>query len=259
MKSRSDNSYYRMKNSMLTLFLSLGILMCSFAQTLEKDWKFDSITSGNNSRFYQVAPSDTLSFKNGSFTFQLASKDLKSAGEYVFQNKLLILYFSKPKDSIALLRINDLTEETLRAQDGDIIYHLSPSQVDPISPVEKTTAFKFAEIRPSEGFSFTSLWRGALGMVTLIFIAFLFSSNRKAINWKTVGIGLSLQLIIAVGVLKISIIKVLFESIGKIFIKVLDFTKAGSQFLFEGLVVDMETFGFIFAFQVLPTILFFLH
>jgi CNT family concentrative nucleoside transporter len=101
------------------------------------------------------------------------------------------------------------------------------------------------------------MWRGILGMISLIVIAFLFSSNRKAINWKTVGIGLTFQLIIAVGVLKVDFIKTIFESIGKVFIKVLDFTKAGSQFLFEGLVVDMDTFGFIFAFQVLPTILFF--
>lgn len=50
-------------------------------------------------------------------------------------------------------------------------------------------------IVPSQGFSINSLWRGALGMLVLIFIAFLFSNNRKAVNWKTVGIGLSLSLI----------------------------------------------------------------
>jgi len=101
------------------------------------------------------------------------------------------------------------------------------------------------------------LWRGVLGMVTLLFMAFLFSSNRKAISWRTVGIGLALQLVIAVGVLKVAFIQKIFEGIGKLFINILDFTKAGSKFLFEGLVVDMDTFGFIFAFQVLPTILFF--
>jgi CNT family concentrative nucleoside transporter len=47
---------------------------------------------------------------------------------------------------------------------------------------------------PNEGFSFHSLWRGILGMLVLIGLAFLFSSNRKAINWKTVGIGLAIQL-----------------------------------------------------------------
>ncbi|XLE34678.1 Na+ dependent nucleoside transporter [Tamlana fucoidanivorans] len=112
-------------------------------------------------------------------------------------------------------------------------------------------------IIPSQGFSFHSLWRGILGMFSLIFIAFLFSSNKKAINWKVVGIGLIFQLLIAIGVLKVDIIKSGFEFIGSLFVSVLDFTRAGSKFLFEGLVVDMDTFGFIFAFQVLPTIIFF--
>lgn len=112
-------------------------------------------------------------------------------------------------------------------------------------------------IIPSQGFSTNSLWRGALGMISLIFIAFLFSSNRKAIDWKIVGIGLAFQLLIAIGVLKIEFIKTIFEFIGGLFVSVLDFTRAGSKFLFEGLVVDMDTFGFIFAFQVLPTIIFF--
>ena len=112
-------------------------------------------------------------------------------------------------------------------------------------------------IIPSQGFSFNSLWRGVLGMVVLIILAFLFSSNRKAIKWKTVGIGLSIQLFIAIGVLKIPFVKKGFEFVGQIFVSLLDFTKAGSKFLFDGLVVDMDTFGFIFAFQVLPTIIFF--
>ena len=112
-------------------------------------------------------------------------------------------------------------------------------------------------IIPSQGFSINSLWRGILGMISLILIAFLFSSNRKAINWKIVGIGLSFQLLIAIGVLKVEFIKTIFEFVGGLFVSVLEFTRAGSKFLFEGLVVDMDTFGFIFAFQVLPTIIFF--
>lgn len=109
---------------------------------------------------------------------------------------------------------------------------------------------------PSEGFSMTSLWRGVLGMFFLIFIAFLISNNKKAINWKVILIGLLVQLTIAIGVLKIPLIMWLFESIGKVFIKVLDFSKEGSRFIFNGL-VDIDNFGFIFAFQILPTIIFF--
>src|SRR5210317_1603265 len=110
---------------------------------------------------------------------------------------------------------------------------------------------------PNEGVSMNSVMRGVLGMIVLIALAYAFSSNRKAIRWKTVGIVLTFQLLIAIGVLKISLIQAGVESFGKIFVKILDFTRAGSRFLFEGLVVDMNTFGYIFAFQVLPTIVFF--
>ncbi|WP_439130248.1 NupC/NupG family nucleoside CNT transporter [Polaribacter sp.] len=114
-----------------------------------------------------------------------------------------------------------------------------------------------SEILPSQGFSIHSLWRGILGMAVLILIAFLFSSNKKAIDWKKVSIGLSLQLLIAIGVLKVKFIQAIFEFIGGIFIEILEYTKAGSEFLFSGMVSNMDTFGYIFAFQVLPTIIFF--
>lgn len=112
-------------------------------------------------------------------------------------------------------------------------------------------------INPSAGISMQSVLRGVLGMISLLVIAYAFSSNRRAIQWKTVGIGLSIQLLIAIGVLKVAFIQKGFEAVGKIFVSILDFTRAGSKFLFEGLVVDMNTFGYIFAFQVLPTIVFF--
>ena len=90
-----------------------------------------------------------------------------------------------------------------------------------------------AEIIPNQGFTITTLLRGALGMAVLLLISFLFSSNRKAINWKTVGIGLSLQALIAIGVLKVPFVQYIFEQVGSIFVSIQDFTRAGSQFLFE--------------------------
>lgn len=113
-----------------------------------------------------------------------------------------------------------------------------------------------SSIIDNQGFSFNSLWRGVLGMISLIAIAYLFSSNRKAINWKTVGAGLSAQLIIAVGVLKIPFIQAIFEFVGGIFTNILDYTAAGSEFLFGGL-MNIDSYGFIFVFQILPTIIFF--
>ena len=131
-------------------------------------------------------------------------------------------------------------------------FNLVPKKEDKVALFETNVD----KIIPNQGFSFTSFWRGALGMVSLIFIAFLFSSNRKAINWKTVGIGLLFQLIIAIGVLKIDFVKSIFEYVGQGFIAILGFTQAGSEFLFGGM-LDINSFGFIFAFQVLPTIIFF--
>lgn len=127
------------------------------------------------------------------------------------------------------------------------------TETSKLAPEEQTKSV----IIESQGFSINSLWRGLLGMLSLVFIAFIFSNNRKNIDWKIVIIGLSFQLLIAIGVLKIDFVKNIFEFIGSLFVNVLDFTRAGSKFLFEGLVVDMDTFGFIFAFQVLPTIIFF--
>ena len=122
--------------------------------------------------------------------------------------------------------------------------------------ITSTYAQDVESIIPSQGFSLSSLLRGALGMLVLLVISYLLSKNRKAINWKTIGFGLSAQLILAIGVLKVPIIQSAFEFVGKIFVKILDFTRAGSEFLLGGM-MDVESFGFIFLFQVLPTIIFF--
>jgi CNT family concentrative nucleoside transporter len=93
-------------------------------------------------------------------------------------------------------------------------------------------------------------------MLSLLAIAYLFSANKKAISWKTVGIGVFAQLALAIGVLKVPFVKSAFEFVGNLFVLVLDFTKAGSEFLLGGM-MSIESFGFIFLFQVLPTIIFF--
>lgn len=112
------------------------------------------------------------------------------------------------------------------------------------------------ELIPNAGLSITSLLRGVLGIIVLIFIAYLFSNNRKAIAWKTVGIGLVIQLLIAIGVLKINWIKGLFETMGGFFINVLEYTGEGTKMLL-GEFGNTETYGFIFVFQALPVIIFF--
>jgi CNT family concentrative nucleoside transporter len=114
------------------------------------------------------------------------------------------------------------------------------------------------ELIASQGINITSISRGIIGMIALIAIAYFFSSDRKAISWKVVGIGLIMQLIIAVGVLYVPLIKAFFEIIGGLFVDVMDFTKAGTSFLFNSFVTGkMEGPIVTFAFVILPTIVFF--
>ncbi len=107
-------------------------------------------------------------------------------------------------------------------------------------------------------FSFTKLVRGLLGMLVLLLIAWAFSKNRRAISWKTVGIGLAIQLLLAIGILYVPVIQGIFEVVGKIFVKILYFTSIGTEFLFgsgpEGKIAKpLQTF----AINILPTIIFF--
>ena len=112
------------------------------------------------------------------------------------------------------------------------------------------------EIIQSSGFTLITLTRGIIGMAFLIFVSFLFSNNKKAINWKTAGFGLLIQLILAVGVLKVGWIQEIFEFAGKIFVKILEFTMEGTKFLFGDL-VSLDNFGNVFVFAILPTVIFF--
>ena len=112
------------------------------------------------------------------------------------------------------------------------------------------------EIIPSQGFGTESFLRGVLGIIFLIFTTYLLSNNKKAINWKTAGFGLIIQLVLAIGVLKVSWIKAVFENAGKIFVKILDFTMEGTKFLFGDL-VSPDNFGNVFIFSILPTVIFF--
>ncbi|WP_027880505.1 NupC/NupG family nucleoside CNT transporter [Mesoflavibacter zeaxanthinifaciens] len=239
-----------MKKFLIVTVTFLLAFTSTLAQDISKDWLLDTSNININSTDTKpliIQKNTELKLNQGSFKLKDAS------GDYIFQNKVLVFYYDTPFEMTKRFKIKNLTDSTLVLSQKENIYKFV---VKPQSKKETTVA-EANQIIPNQGFSFNSLWRGALGMVSLIVIAFLFSSNRRAIDWKIVGIGLAFQLLIAIGVLKVDFIKNGFEFVGGLFVSVLDFTRAGSKFLFEGLVVDMDTFGFIFAFQVLPTIIFF--
>lgn len=101
--------------------------------------------------------------------------------------------------------------------------------------------------------------RGLFGLVVLIGIAYIFSTNKKSISWRLVGVGVFLQILFGTFVTKIPFIAGIFEFVSRGFVRLLGFSNAGAQFLFGNLAnpADNGGLGYIFAFQVLPTIIFF--
>ncbi len=97
---------------------------------------------------------------------------------------------------------------------------------------------------------------GLFGLAVLIGITWLFSNNRSRVDWTLVGIGIALQIGFAALVLLVPGGRDVFDALGHGFVRILAYVNAGSEFIF-GSLMNVDTYGFIFAFQVLPTIIFF--
>jgi concentrative nucleoside transporter, CNT family len=137
--------------------------------------------------------------------------------------------------------IKHLSEDKLVLQQGETTYEYS----------------EFSEVLPfKESFGVKSVIRGIIGLFVLVFLAWVFSANRKAVNWGVVAKGLFIQVVLAILILKVPFVQQLFEYVSKVFLLILNFSREGAEFLLGGM-MDVNTYGFIFAFQVLPTIIFF--
>ncbi|MBK8923975.1 MAG: Na+ dependent nucleoside transporter [Saprospirales bacterium] len=102
-----------------------------------------------------------------------------------------------------------------------------------------------------------SISRGLLGMASLVGICYLLSRNRRAIKWRLVGSGIGLQLAFAILVLKVPGVSWAFDEFAKIFTYIIQWSENGAKFLFGDLATGDKGFGYIFAFRVLPTVMFY--
>ena len=218
------------------LFILLAITTLSFSQEIQGKW---DLNTGNG---------DFIELNDGNYNIKISDPKLIRKGDYLVEDSSLFLFGKSGNLSTHRYKILKYSESTLTLEKNG-----------------KKTSFKkdtskapifTDQVKPSKGISFGGLLRGLLGMLILLAIAILFSKNRKAINWKTVGLGVAAQLILAVGVLKVGFIQSGFEYVGGLFVLVLDFTRSGSEFLLGGM-MSIDSYGFIFLFQVLPTIIFF--
>lgn len=238
-----------MKKIILALLLSLPSIIG--AQSFQGDWEIELEKSQDSTNYFENK--QIISFQDSVFTISHTDKEISYKGSFTLQNESLRL--------TPHLKSIDPIDFIVKSSSDSLINLQSKKSVLTLKSINQASAATVSvedqkTMIPNQSFSFTSLWRGVLGMLSLLLIAYLLSKNRKAIHWKTVGFGLLAQLILAIGVLKIPFVQSVFEFIGNIFVKILDFTAAGSQFLLGDL-MDTSTYGYIFVFQILPTIIFF--
>ena len=203
-------------------------------------WFFSEIKSVNqsNTDFNDL---DYLEINSDqTFEYKISKKSLFAKGAWTTDGNNIILKYTLPTDTIREYLL-DYSEDKLILTENNIDYVFT----------NKPLIF-------SKNKSFTNkLLRGLLGLVSLIILAFVFSRNKRNINWSLVVKGLLIQLLLAILILKVPIVQNLFEWISSVFVTVLQFSKQGALFLFGETLVNSNEFGAIFAFQILPTIIFF--
>jgi len=168
---------------------------------------------------------------------------MKFSNKYSFPSLLFLIFFLFTTVSVYASENIDYVKQNNQTINQKII--TSPSNQD-----------KTIIISENYNFHFSSVLKGMGGIFFLLLLGFLFSKDRRHIPWKTVAIGLCLQIIFAILLLYVPLISNCLEYIGRIFVKILDFARAGSKFVF-GSLADSDKFGYIFAFQLLPAIIFF--
>ncbi|MDA9573099.1 Na+ dependent nucleoside transporter [Flavobacteriaceae bacterium] len=225
----------------LSILLFIFSFNSIFSQSIIGEWFFENVQDSNANELFEVKKTDLLSITENDFKYNLEAKNnLLAEGSYSITNNKLSFKYNTPSDTLRTYDITLLSRNELEFTENGITY-------------------KFKKrIIANQGFSLNSFLRGLLGMFVLILISYLLSANRKAINWKTVILGLGAQIILAIGVLKVPLIQGFFEWVGSLFIAVLDFTLEGTKFLFASFSTgEIEAPLMTFAISILPTVIFF--
>lgn len=235
-----------MRKHLLVLFFIISTTHF-YAQEITGSWKFNSITNDSGDTLINISEVDVMNIQSdGVFKYGLKAKDsLFAEGTWTKTDNLLYFNYTLPKDTIRLYTI-EINGNELTLNESDINYSFLKNETAPIIPNKIKTS------------RLENIIRGIIGLSTLLLIAFAFSRNRKKINWELVFKGLFIQLIFAVGILKVPLVASLFNQISKGFVKVISFTQAGTDFLFASFVTGkIEAPMINFMVQVLPTIIFF--
>ena len=230
------------KKTIITLLIFLNI--SSYANDLSQKWWFSEINTKENNISLEKTVFNNNDFLilniDSSFSYQITDKKIYAKGTWAINNDLLSLAYSLPNDTLRFYNFKKTNDQLILSEGNkDYIFsNIAPREIN-----EKSLLYNYL--------------RGFLGLISLIFLAFLFSRNRKGINWSLVSKGLFIQLVLAFLILKVPFVQNIFEWMSQVFVVILQFSKNGALFLFGETLVNSNNFGAIFAFQILPTIVFF--
>ncbi len=234
---------------MKKICLFIIFVLCSlftFSQNIEGKWLFESIRYEVDSTGKDLKPIADGDFmlinEDGTFEYALSAVPLKANGNWTLNKFALSFNYTEPKDTIRNYSTT-LTKTHLILSENGVNFSFQRAVVVPTA---------------TSGFSISSLFRGILGIISLLLIAFLFSRNRKGIDWALVSKGLGIQILFALLILKVPIVSSGFEFVGKIFTKIISFTQDGTMFLFKSFetgIIESPLMNFVV--MILPTVIFF--
>ena len=269
------------------LLIILGFVACKTEnpdlQTLVKGrWFYEKITDSIGAKtLKEVALGDSMFLDgNNQFNYSLSKEKIESSGTWKLEDSTLIFDYKQGVIDSTCTYIYDTDLETghtdtvvmknwksiAKYVDGVLVYTNVQRKYKvllcnrfKLKMEENGTVFYFnrpAEKSTTELGLGAKIFNGFLGITFLLLVLFLVSEKKKKISWQLVISALVLQIIFALLVMKVPFVKTIFDKISSVFIVILGFTKEGSNFLF-GSLMNTETYGFVFIFQVLPTIIFF--
>ena len=220
------------------LVFALSFTKISADENIFGSWSFEAIfheKSNKTENLKPIGPKDFLKINlDNSFEYKIDSLELEAKGNFTIENDILVLNYTSPKDTTRLFKLS-IQKDRMTLNENDIIFEFKKIQKNWINDI----------------------FRGILGLVALVLLLFAFSRNKGSVKWGLVFKGIIIQILFAICILKVPVIMNIFEYVSKTFVVILNFTEQGSLFLFGSLISDTESFGYIFAFQVLPTIIFF--
>ncbi len=243
-------------NATLVRFLITITLCCHLSYlhaqessaTVEGTWiKPYNVSTGLSNNRLQI---DSLYFKKQDYQIFTSNDSLNSQGKFIAQGDFIALYPSNNSAGFKRLDILKINPDSLSVRYDGTTFNFVQKQNTPV-------VSKNMEIPQDIGFNFQSLYRGLLGMLVIIAFCYLLSKDKKNIDWRLVIVGTALQLVFAIAVLKFDSVALVFDYISKGVVKFLNVSEAGAQFVFGNFIDASGSWGYVFAFKVLPTIVFF--